>query len=118
MVRHRQSGFTLVELLVAMLLFAVGLLGLVSTTSLVAQMTGDGAERTLASRTAQSTLDSLAVTPCASLSSGASAYRTAQVDWAVTDSAAVYTILVTVRYPTRRGNRAATFRLVRSCVSP
>ena len=59
-------GFTLVELMVAVVLFEVGLLALLSTTAAVTRMLARGRHATQAAIFATQRLERLRVTACAS----------------------------------------------------
>jgi prepilin-type N-terminal cleavage/methylation domain-containing protein len=97
-------GFTLVELLVALLILSVGALALVGTSRTIAALIGDGAQRTVAARAAQSLLDSLAATPCAALRDGsATTARQVSLAWVIRDSAGLRTVQQRVSFPVRLG---------------
>jgi prepilin-type N-terminal cleavage/methylation domain-containing protein len=66
-----QRGFTLVELMVAVVLFEVGLLALLSTTAAVTRMLARGRHATQAAMFATQRLERLRVTACASQAVGA-----------------------------------------------
>jgi prepilin-type N-terminal cleavage/methylation domain-containing protein len=65
-----QRGFTLVELMVALVLFEVGLLTLLSTTAAVTRMLARGRHAALAATLATQRLERLRVTGCASQAPG------------------------------------------------
>jgi prepilin-type N-terminal cleavage/methylation domain-containing protein len=62
----REQGFTLVEVIIAILVLTVGLLGLVTSAALVTRMIGRGQRSAVASQYAQRRLEMLRVTGCTS----------------------------------------------------
>lgn len=79
-----RAGFTLVELLVAMMVFAVGMLGLAATAGSVTRMMGGAKRQTLAATVAQSRLEKIRSSPCASLVSGNETVRGITNTWTIT----------------------------------
>lgn len=67
---RRRSGFTIVEVLVAVMILVVGLLALVGTGGLVTKMLTRGTRSGRGAFFAQERLEILRATPCASLASG------------------------------------------------
>jgi type IV pilus modification protein PilV len=57
--RNRQSGFTLVEVLIAMLVLTTGLIGLAQLLAVTTTMHSDAREATIATQLAQSKFDEL-----------------------------------------------------------
>src|SRR5437588_6872352 len=66
----REQGFTLVEVIIAILVLTVGLLGLVTSAALVTRMIGRGQHSAVAAQYAQRRLEMLRVTGCKSQTSG------------------------------------------------
>lgn len=64
------TGFTLVELMVAVVVFEIGLLGLLATTAAVTRMLTRGRRAALAATFAAQRLERLRVTACASQAGG------------------------------------------------
>jgi len=60
-----REGFTLVELLVAIVILSVGVLGLASTAAVVTRQIGGGAQQTRAAAVAQTRFEELRSMPCA-----------------------------------------------------
>lgn len=61
-----RSGFTLVEMMVAVMIMAVGLLAMVSTSAYVVRQVGGGAQMTVAANVIQSRMEWMRSHPCAS----------------------------------------------------
>jgi type II secretory pathway pseudopilin PulG len=66
----RDRGFTLVDLMVALVLFEVGMLGLLSTTATATRMITRGRRAAQAATFATQRLERLRVTACASRTAG------------------------------------------------
>ena len=72
----RRSGFSIVEVIVAMMIVSVGLLGIAGSTTLALRTTFDAARRRDAAERAQSRLALLAAGGCARAASGSATDRT------------------------------------------
>ena len=70
-----RKGFSLIELMVAIMMLTVGLLGLAATTAVSTQMIGAGGRHTLAASVAQSRFETMQRGPCAALTAGSSYTR-------------------------------------------
>ena len=66
----REQGFTLVEVIIAILVLTVGLLGLVTSAALVTRMIGRGQRSAVAAQYAQRRLEMLRVSGCSSQAGG------------------------------------------------
>ena len=66
----RESGFTLVEIIIAIIVLTVGLLALVTSSALVTRMIARGQRSAVSATFAAQRLEQLRVTGCASRSSG------------------------------------------------
>lgn len=84
--KAHQSGFTLLEVLVALILFSSVLLGMLATGQLVLARLYEGDIRLRAALYARSTADSLRGTACASLTSGTSSRPPLAVGWVIADT--------------------------------
>jgi type IV pilus modification protein PilV len=100
-----RAGFTIVELLVALMIIAVGMLGLAATAGSVTRMMGGAKRQVLAATIAQTRLERLRSSPCASIVSGADTTRGIINKWTV--SAVVRGVNVTdsVTFPTSRTSK-------------
>ncbi|WP_396205906.1 prepilin-type N-terminal cleavage/methylation domain-containing protein [Gemmatimonas sp.] len=102
-----RHGMTLFEVLIAVIMLAVAVGGLLGSSASVARQMGGGNTQTVAASLAQARLDSLTSLSCAQLDAGASSGSTLQrgvrESWTVTDGRNVKTIDVRIRIP-RRSN--------------
>jgi prepilin-type N-terminal cleavage/methylation domain-containing protein len=62
-----RSGFTLVEMMVAVVILAVGLLGLASTAAYVVRQVSGGAQQSMAASVVQSRMEWMRSVPCAAI---------------------------------------------------
>ena len=100
-----RAGFTLVELLVAMMVFAVGMLGLAATAGSVTRMMGGAKRQTIAAAVAQSRLERLRSSPCASIVSGSEVVRGINNSWTVSAVARGVNVRDSVSFPSSRNTR-------------
>lgn len=105
---HRQrDGVTLIEVLIAVIMLAVAVGGLLGSSASVARQMGGGASQMAAAGVAQARLDSLTSLSCAQLEAGAASGTTLQrgvrESWTVTDGRNIKTIDVRITIP-RRAN--------------
>ncbi|GAC1655389.1 MAG: hypothetical protein NVS4B3_20080 [Gemmatimonadaceae bacterium] len=113
-----RAGMTLVELTVAILIFAVGVLGLVSTAGMVTRQLGEGGSATRAATVAQTRFETIAARSCPTLTSGWTTTTTNTITetWGVSDSTNNIKVLRdTVRYNTPRGSRLYAFQTLMPC---
>ena len=100
--RRARRGVTIVEMLVAVVLMSVGLVGAMGSAGAVASSMGGGIRQTVAAGLAQARLDSLASLSCAQLVGGLTGYATTrgvQEFWTVTDGRNTKTLSVTLSIP-------------------
>ena len=108
-------GFTTVELLVAIMVFAVGVLALVGASAAVTRAMGDASQQVLAATVAQSRFDRLRGVPCGAVTSGADTTRGVYAQWSTTPVTRGVSVTVAVRYDTPTGRRTRTFRSLLAC---
>jgi len=99
-----RAGFTIVELLVAMMVFGIGVLGLAATTATVVRLMGSASRQSMAATVAQSRIEKLRGVPCAALTSGSETVRGITSAWTVTTVTRGVNITETVTFPTTPGN--------------
>ena len=88
-----RAGFTVIEVIVAILILTIGVLALASTAAVVTKQMARGNRQTVASTIAQARFDSLSSVQCSTLAAagatttGTSTFRKGQVTetWTVTD---------------------------------
>lgn len=113
-----RAGFTLVELIVAILILTVGVLGLAGTAAVVTRQMGGGRTQTLAAAIAQSRFDSLAALGCNMLPASGSVRQTLSSSGitevvTVSDSNDTKFVIDTIRIPGR--NTPLVYRSYISC---
>ncbi|MGI9140266.1 MAG: type IV pilus modification PilV family protein [Gemmatimonadaceae bacterium] len=78
-----RAGFTLVELIVAMLMLTIGLLGLAGVGAVVLKQMKGGTYQTIAASIAQSRFEQFEGDPCSTIASGSATVRGMQEKWTV-----------------------------------
>ena len=118
-----RQGFTLVEVLVAVTVLGVGILGLVGSSAMVTRMIGRGRHTTMATQVAQERLERLrqralsTATPCTALANGT---QTATTDglaesWTVAGVGDLRTLAASVTYNVTGGQRTITLNTIIRC---
>lgn len=83
--RHRVAeGFTLLEVLVALVVLSAGILGLAASSALVSRLIGDGSRLTVAATLATARFEQLRALPCSSVAAGAAVTRGIEERWTAT----------------------------------
>ena len=111
-----RHAFTLVELLVAIVVFTIGLLALAATAGIVAAHVGDGGRLTASAHLARTLLDSLGARDCDAVVAGALLRPSATAQWTATRDSAFTRVELTVGSSQRRGTRRDTYQLLVPCV--
>lgn len=99
--KAHQSGFTLLEVLVALILFSSVLLAMLATGQLVLARLYEGDIRLRAALYSQSIADSLRGTACARLTSGTSTRPPLSAAWITTDTLDQVRAAIAVALPQR-----------------
>ena len=100
---HEQGGFTLVELIVALLLLSIGLLGLAGSATVVTRLMGAGSQLTIAAAVAESRIEALAAEPCVSTTGGPVTTRGITESWTVSGTGQTRTVRDSLSYVVARG---------------
>jgi len=94
-----RRGFTIVELIVAMMVLTVGVLGLCSTATVVSRLIGGAAQQTIAASVASARFERMRSLQCSAITPGTATTRGMQEAWSTTLSGArLYLVVDTVRY--------------------
>jgi prepilin-type N-terminal cleavage/methylation domain-containing protein len=115
MISHTRAAFTLPEVLLSVLLFSIGILGVASTATLIITQAGDAAALTDAAYFTSTRLDSLRATPCASLTSGSASLAAGALTWAVTPAPRSRSVQATLTLARRGTTRTTTIDLLLPC---
>lgn len=78
-----RGGFSLVEVIVSMLILALGALALVASSAVIARQLAEGAQMTVAATLAQSRLESLRAIECSAVQGGTAEQRGVGESWSV-----------------------------------
>jgi prepilin-type N-terminal cleavage/methylation domain-containing protein len=109
-------GFSLTEVMVAIVILAVGVIALAASAGAITRMTTQGGRTGGASSVAASRIEILRGTPCASLASGNTTTGRYAVRWVVsTVNTNLRTATVQVSYNAGTSARSATFSTQISC---
>lgn len=121
-----KAGFTIVELMVAVLVLGVGITALVGSSALVTRQIGRSRMMTLANEVATRRLEMLRLAarpvgtgaPCSQssfASGGPNTTRGVTESWTVSGSGSTRTVTVTVSYRVKDGTASSTLRTVIGC---
>ena len=117
------AGFTIVEILIAIIVLTVGILGMVTTSALVTRMIARGQRTAVAAQFAAQRFERLRVTGCANRVAGADTLKrgsnwVAINSWSFTDIGnQTYRILLTNKYKTQQNKtRTNTMETSISCL--
>ena len=118
-----QRGFTVIEVIIAIVVLSVGLLGLVTTAALVTRMIGRGQRSAVAATFAAQQMEQLRAGGCLARNSGTASLNrgstlVAQTTWTWTAvTATTYRLSLVTRYPTiQYKTRTDTTETTLSCL--
>jgi prepilin-type N-terminal cleavage/methylation domain-containing protein len=100
-----RHAFTLPEVLVAVVVLAVGILGLASSGSFIAIQAGEARALSEGAALAGRVLDSLRSVPCHGIASGQLTHQRATVRWSASAATRSVSVDVTLEIPRRNGVR-------------
>lgn len=114
---REERGFTVIEVMVAVLILSVGMLALVSTAATVTRMIGQGQRYSEASTLAAGRFEILRATDCSAMTSSTATEGAYTLSWTVADTASgnAKAVTLTVTSPTGRGDRTDTFNTTIAC---
>ncbi len=117
--KRSQAGFTVVEVIVAMLVLTVGLLGLLGTTAAIMRSVGESNRTMTAAYFTNERLERLEALGCDAISGGSDVQETIySLSWTVsgTPTSLVRDIRLTADYPLGRGRtRSDVFEKAIAC---
>jgi len=122
--KHSRLGFTLTEVLVAVLVLGVGIVALVGTSATVTRMIGLGKVETRAAQAASRRMETLRLSAYATsprctdpgFASGGPVLSGAMTEsWFVPPTGRVRKVRVTITYLTARGSREAMLETALTC---
>ena len=111
-----RGGFTLIEVMVAVMILSVGLLAMASTSAVVIRQMGTAGRMSVAAAVAQSRTERLRLANCTASSSGSATTRGITESWTVTPQTRSARIDVTVTYSIRSGTRSQSYRSTIPCI--
>jgi prepilin-type N-terminal cleavage/methylation domain-containing protein len=107
--QSRTAGYTLLEVIVALLVFTVGALALAASSAVIAQAMATNALRERAARIASSRI-AVIKSQCGIAASGSESVQQIESAWLVARTArSGVTVTETVSYPSPRGSRSQTY---------
>ena len=98
-----RRGFTLIEMIIAIIVMSIGIMGLAGTAGYVATQMGGGNAQTIAAAMATKVSDSLAARRCAAIVDGTQTRRGVTATWVVADSTRTKWVTSTIQYKPKRG---------------
>jgi prepilin-type N-terminal cleavage/methylation domain-containing protein len=101
--RQERGGFTLIEMIIAIIVMSIGIMGLAGTASYVAIQMGGGGAQTVAAAMATKVADSVSARRCPSIVGGTQTKRGVTVTWTVADSSRTKWLTEQVLYTPKRG---------------
>ena len=111
-----RRGLTLIEMIIAVIVMAIGVMGLAGTAGYVTQQMGGGNMQTIAAAMSSKVADSLAARKCSALISGSQTSRGVTVSWTVEDSSRTRWVREMVQYKPKRGpTKTVNYLLVVQC---
>ena len=114
--RRPRRGFPLIEVIIAIIVMSVGIMGLAGTAGYVATQMGGGNAQTIAAAMTTKVSDSLSARRCSALVDGSQTRRGVTVSWAVTDSSRTKWVTQQVQYKPKRGaTKTLTYVTVIQC---
>ena len=115
---NQERGFSLVEVVVAMMILTVGVLGLAASAAAVGRLTTLGVQQARASNAAMSKIEELrSKGNCTTMAGGSDTWPGGYSrSWTTSLSGNTQTVTITVTYSTSRKTRTSTFVSQISCL--
>lgn len=113
--RRPRRGFTLVELMVALMVFAVGALAMVATSANVMTLITASKNRALAAATAAARFELMRSQSCTSHAAGSATARGITESWTLVKLAKADDVTVTVSFVANRQSQTRVYRSFITC---
>lgn len=116
---ERRSGFTIIEVIIAIMMLTVGLLGVLGATAATIRLLGESDRMVTAAYQATERLERLEALGCGAASSGSDTQQGVSLTWTVGGAATSRTrgVILTASYPMSGGRvRVDTFEKALQCV--
>ncbi len=110
-----RTGFTVVEVMIAMLVLSIGVLAMMGTATMVQRQMGSAQQQSLAAFAAQARFEQLRSVNCQTIASGSATTRTVAETWVKKDTARAVIVTDTVTYTTHYGQRFQVYRTIVPC---
>jgi len=110
-----RRGFTVIEMIIAIIVMAIGVMGLAGTARYVAMQMGNGRTQTIAATFATKVADSLSARRCSSIVGGTQTKRGVTITWTVADSTKTKWVTESVQYRTKSGAKTVIYLTVIQC---
>jgi len=110
-----RRGFTLAELLVALMVFSVGALAMVATSANVMTLITASKNRTVAADVAQARFERMRSQPCAAHTTDSTTTRGVAESWRTVNLTRADDVTVTVRFSSNRRLQTRTYRTFLPC---
>lgn len=119
---HGSSGFTIIEILVALLVLGVGLIALTGSSAVVTRMLGESRRTSFATEAAERRLEQLRLTArstgagCLALSSGSASWPQGMTErWEVVPGPRAVLVRVVTAWPAGPGSHVDTVATAIAC---
>ena len=110
-----RHGFTVIEMIIAIMVMSIGIMGLAGTARYVAMQMGNANNQTVAATFATKVADSLSARRCAAIVGGTQTKRGVTITWTVADSSRTKWVTEQVQYKTKSGPKTLNYLTVIQC---
>jgi prepilin-type N-terminal cleavage/methylation domain-containing protein len=114
-VNTSRRGYTVVELIVAIMIFTIGLLAMAGTASLIMMTIAGSRTRTVGAAVAESRFEQLRAQTCTAHTGGTAVTRGVREDWSVIPIARADDVIVVITMVTNHRTRTQTFKSYLPC---